>query len=503
MRNLILTAGLGLAIALGATAADAAVSQDKAAKLGTTLTPIGANPEGNKAGTIPKWIGKDAFSKKMITLTREEVVKLRQRVVEFGEKHADEMNLLTWTQENGLSDLKKAMKMVPAVKRLVSMIGMENLKPRFVITADNYKQYTDRLAAGHERLFELYPETYKMIVYPSVRPSFFPQEIRKWTQYNATHAKLEGCPDCITGAKVGFPFPIPQGGAQVIWNHKLKFRGSAIQRTLDSAVVNADGSYHITKAIQDIKLSYANLQIPADQRNENLIAYFLQQTTYPPRVAGQFTLVHEVFGKNTSGRNAWIYNPGLGRVTRAPNVGFDNPSIGSDGLMFNDQVNMYNGSLQLYNWKLRGKKAMFIPYNSYLLSNPIADYDDIIGPNHINQGMARYELHRVWVVEATLRKGASHQFAKRVFYVDEDSWTITLVDCYDNRGELWRFQEGHLVTYPFLPITTPIPHVIYDLKSGRYYVTALNNEGGLPDWTVEYRPGYFRPSNLKQIARLR
>ncbi len=44
-----------------------------------------------------------------------------------------------------------------------------------------------------------------------------------------------------------------------------------------------------------------------------------------------------------------------------------------------------------------------------------------------------------------MREGTSHIYAKRTFYVDEDSWQIMAVDNYDQRGELWRVQEGHQV----------------------------------------------------------
>lgn len=495
MRNRILNVAIGLAVGLGAAGAQAGVSESEAAKLGNELTPTGANPAGNEAGTIPKWIGGSAFNDKQKSFTPETLEEVRQKIVTFAEEHPD-MNLLT-----SIEDLKKAAEMEPELNNLVTQLGEENLEPRLTITADNYKKHADKLTEGHKKLFELYPN-YKMIVYPTVRPAFYPDKIYEATKANATRATLEGT-DGISGAKVGFPFPIPQNGAQVIWNHKLKFRGAAVKRYNDQAVVDADGSHEITKVVEDVSFEYANLNKPADKRDDDVIAYYLQETVAPPRVAGQFTLVHEIFGKGTSGRNAWIYNPGLGRVNRAPDVGFDNPSLSSDGLQFNDQINMFNGSLKRYNWKLVGKKEMYVPYNSYLLSNPIAEYDDIVGKGHINQGMARYELHRVWVVEATLRDGTRHQFGKRVFYVDEDSWSILAVDNYDARGELWRFQEGHALTAPFVPTTTTAPEVIYDLKSGRYFVTAMSNEGKIPEFDIEYDEGYFGPSALKRRARFR
>lgn len=482
-----------VAAGLSSGAAFAGVSAEEAAKLGTELSPVGANPEGNADGTIPKWVGESAFNEDQKKFTPETLEAVRQEIVAFAKKNPD-LNLLT-----SMDDLKKAAEMEPKLNDLVTQIGVDNLNSKLTITSSNYKEHADKLTEGHKKLFELYP-TYKMIVYPSVRAAYYPEEILKATKVNATEATLEGTDD-ISGANVGFPFPIPKNGAQVIWNHKLKFRGSAAKRYNDQAVVDADGSHEITKVIEDVGFEYATLN--KDDRNNEIIAYFLQETVAPPRVAGQFTLVHEIFGKGTSGRNAWIFNPGLGRVNRAPDVGYDNPSIGSDGLQFNDQINMFNGALNRYNWKLIGKKEIYIPYNSYQMNTPIAKYDDIVQKGHINQGMARYELHRVWVVEATLQEGTRHQFGKRTFYLDEDSWSLAAVDNYDTRGELWRFQEGHVLTAPFVPTTTTAPEVVYDLKSGRYFVTALSNEGKITDFRIEYNDSYFGPSALKQRARLR
>src|SRR3546814_15768168 len=119
---------------------------------------------------------------------------------------------------------------------------------------------------------------------------------------------------------------------------------------------------------------------------------------------------------------------------------------------------------------LLGKREMYIPYNSTRIVSPDATYDKVIRRGHINPEYARYELHRVWVVEATLKAGLRHAFSKRVFYVEEDSWSIAAVDCYDGRGQLLRFPEAHLSTFPFVPVTTGSPAVHSDLPCGRPFV---------------------------------
>lgn len=377
-----------------------------------------------------------------------------------------------------------------------SAVGTIN--PLYVITNDNLAEYKDMLSVGHQAMFATYPD-YKMVVYPSFRNAFFPPEIEEATIKNATRASLTGS-DGVEGAELGFPFPIPKTGAEPIWNHKLKFRGSTAKRYNNQAIVKPNGTYKISKLVEDVKFLYGSLTVPPSEEKNKIMAYYLQEVLSPVRVAGQLILVHESAGGLGNTRNAWIYSPGLGRVNRAPDVGFDNPAIGSDGEQFTDQIDMFNGSLERYNWKMIGKKEMLIPYNSWMLNSPTFKYKDIIRPGHINQDLARYELHRVWVVEASLKEGQRHRFGKRRFYIDEDSWSIAVVDCYDARGELWKVQEAHLITAPFIPTVSGIPELIYDLQAKRYFATALTNEDNIIDFKISYDDRIFRPAALQRRA---
>ena len=477
MRRPQISAALVVATAaFAATPAMAKVSAEEAAKLGKELTPIGAERAGNADGTIPEWKGGVLFSQFAKDLKRDDLEKWRTETPEELEKLI-------------FNEMEKAKEQLPE--------GFDPLTPEFTITKANYREHADKLTVGHQKMFELY-DTYKMNIYPSVRTGFFPDEIYEATKKNATTAVLEGT-DGVKDAVLGFPFPIPKQGAEVIWNHKLKFRGSAVKRFNNQAIVAQDGDFKLSKLVEDVKFKYANLDDQSSESNK-LIAYYLQEVTEPPRVAGQITLVHETADQSTSGRNAWLYDPGLGRTRRAPNVGYDNPSLGSDGEQFNDQIDVFNGALDRYNWKLVGKKELYIPYNSGEVNSPLHSYKKLLQKGHINQDLARYELHRVWVVEATLRDGVRHNFKKRVFYVDEDSWSTAAVDCYDNRDQLWKLQEAHLITFPFIPTVTGSPELIYDLQTGRYFATAMVNEDPVSDFDVSYEDRKFLPQGLARQA---
>ena len=297
----------------------------------------------------------------------------------------------------------------------------------------------------------------------------------------------------------------------MIWNHILRYRADIAERVIGQAAVTRAGSYNMVKFRDETYVGYA-LPGATEAALDNVILYFIQETIAPARLAGEILLVHETLDQTKEHRKAWLYNPGQRRVRRAPNVAFDNPGTGSDGLRTSDQFDIYNGSPERYDWKLVGKQEIIVPYNAYPLHSNKLKYGDILKPLHINQEHARYELHRVWVVDATLKPGQRHIYKRRTFYVDEDSWQILVVDCYDNRDQLWRVQEGHSINYYEIPTFWTTLETTYDLQSGRYLALGLDNEE--PDgwstrrWTRSrstrqawlYNPGQRRVRRAPNVA---
>ncbi len=424
--------GLGLLAAAGAASiATAGVSAQQAARLGADLTPMGAEKAANAAGTIPAWTGGINSA-------------AQAGFPEFktGGHHPD---------------------------------PYANDKPLYKIDATNMSRYADSLTAGHKALLNAYKGTYFINVYPSHRSAAFPQRIYDATKANATSARLTGGGNGVTGAIIGVPFPIPGEGVEVIWNHILRFRAEIAERIIGQAAVTRTGSYNLVKFHDETMVGYS-LPGATEEGLDNTVLYFIQETIAPARLAGEILLVHETLDQTKEQRRAWLYNPGQRRVRRAPNVAFDNPGTGSDGLRTADQFDIYNGSPERYDWKLVGKKEIIVPYNAYRLHSNKLKNDDIIRPLHINQDHARYELHRVWVVDATLKPGQRHIYKRRTFYVDEDSWQILVVDCYDDRDQLWRVQEGHSINYYEIPTFWTTLETTYDLQSGRYLALGLDNE---------------------------
>ncbi|HSW14596.1 MAG TPA: DUF1329 domain-containing protein [Solimonas sp.] len=442
--------GLRVALLAGLLAvfpAQARVSPQEAARLGVELTPVGAEKAANKDGSIPAWTpGK-------------------QRGNLSGEFYSD------------------------------SVIDAE--QPLQVITTANMSRFQDKLSEGHKKLLATHP-TYKMMVYPGHRPVAMPPEIYASTKENAGNCELFGVED-LDGCRMGFPFPIPKTGPEPIWNHKLRWRGETVQRYNNQMIVQPDGQYQLTKIVEDVQFTYGSIKAPLIlHRGEGDFLKYLASTVAPPRVAGTTILVHDKAGTGSEGRAAWIYTPTLKRVRRAPTVCCDNPAEGTDGHQFYDQVDTFNGTLERYSWKLVGKKELYIPYNSHKIGSNRIRFSQLPKPKHLNQDLARYELHRVWVVEADLRPGQSHTFKKRRFYLDEDGWNIVLVDNYNNRGELQQFQEGHTQFGYNILASSAAPEVIYHFESGRYFITAMFNEDKPYNFTLQYKPEFFTSATVQK-----
>ena len=368
-------------------------------------------------------------------------------------------------------------------------------KPLFSITKSNYKQYADKLTVGQQGMFDKYDD-FRMDIYPTRRSAAFPERTYEYTIKNARTAKLVADGEGVEDAAEGIPFPIPQNGQEVIWNHKMKYKGVAARRWADQAAPTASGQYSLVRVREELLgLYYKPGNTIADINN--ILIYFYQVVESPARLAGQVLLVHETLNQAKQPRQAWVYNPGQRRVRRAPNVAYDNPGTASDGLRTNDMTDMFNGALDRFDWKLVGKKEMYVPYNSYKAHSDKVDYDDLIKPGHLNPNYLRYELHRVWVVDATLKPGKRHINARRTFYVDEDSWQILVIDHYDRRGNIWRYSEAPSITYYDVPLFWSTLETHHDMQSGRYIVTGLDNKEPMYDFGYQTTPEKFSPQALR------
>ena len=437
---------LGIALLAGSSSLFAAVSPEQAAQLGQTLTPMGAEKSGNEAGTIPRW-------------------------------------------EGGLST---------SDNRYADPFASE--KPIVTITATNLDQHKAYLSPGQQAMFKKFPDTYKLNVYPTHRTAAVPDNIQTTTKDNALNAALANDGNSVSNLSEGVAFPIPANGLEAIWNHMTRYRGGSLERTFVQVPVQANGNFTPVKINE--KMSWPNYLDGDKSKQENILFYFVQQVQAPARLTGNVLLVHETVNQVTQPRQAWTYNAGQRRVRRAPQIAYDAPGTATDGQRTTDNLDMFNGAPDRYDWKLVGKQEMYIPYNSFKLADRELTYKNILQRGHMNPDLTRYELHRVWKVEATLKEGARHIYAKRTFYIDEDSWQIAVVDHYDGRGELWRVGEAHQLQYRDVNVPWIAAEALYDLQSGRYLVGSLTNEEGIGfDFSKRFKYKDFTPQAIRRLGK--
>ena len=411
------------AVALAAAALTAHAAGDPA-KLKGELTPLGAEKAANKDGTIPAWTGG------YTTPIAGDKPGGRR-----GDPFKDE-------------------------------------KPLFSITGKNVDQYADKLNDGQKALLKKYPE-YRIDVYKTHRTAAAPQWVYDNTAKNATRAKLNG--DLVDGAYGGIPFPMPQNGAEVMWNHMLRWRGTSWQFLVTQYQITADGRAVLaTDATGDQQMPYYFQDGSPEQfaKSDQIYWKIRLLNSGPPIRAGEAI----VGGTNIDGSKdqAWVYLAGQRRTRKLPNPCCDTPTPASAGVMSFDELEVWSGRLDRFDWKLIGKQEMYIPYNGNRLLQPKTDAE-VLNKQGLNPGFVRWELHRVWVVEATLRAGQRHQSTKSRYYCDEDTWTCVLGDRWDSKGQLWKTLWYQTFVAPDLPGTVGGAFGFSDLLSGSAFVANLYN----------------------------
>lgn len=431
-------------VCLQALVVHAAVTPEEAAQLKSSLTPMGGERAGNEEGTIPPW-------------------------------------------EGGYTEVPSGWKQGDL--RPDPFAGE---KPRVQITGKNVEQYADKLADGVKALFKKYPD-FRLDVYPTHRTAAGPSWLYENTLKNATRAKTADGGLSLEGARGGVPFPIPKTAQEVMWNHITAWKGRASQYGARSFIVQPNGeSVLSTQFNQHRQWPYYEEKGPEGYGGDYQL--FSQLQVAPPFKAGESILVRESLDIDR-GRRAWQYLVGQRRVRRAPTIGFDTPDSPSSGQGYYDEAFVFNGSLEKYDWKLIGKKEMIVPYNENGLY--AVKEGDLIGGGYVNPDVMRWELHRVWVVEATLAEGKRHVVPRRRFYVDEDSWNALMAEGWDAQGQLWRMQVGFPFAAADMPGIVLISFANYNLMTGTWVLSTVWNEAEPKYKLIEpKRDSYYTPEAL-------
>lgn len=415
---------LALSIALSGMSAYAlaAVSPEEAAELGKSLTLAGAIQAGNEAGTIPAFEGG-----------------LREAPADFKPDSG------YWANP------------------------FKDEQPLFRIDASNYEQHADKLSAGQIELLKRNPDYY-MDVFPSHRTAALPQEVLDATVRNATTCNtLNDGLSLDPACRGGIPFPIPKTGHEVMWNQQVRYNDGKYGTTTSSSnswIVASNGA--VTKASEQatfVERPYYQTDVAG--RDPQMYTRVYSVTKEPARRAGELTGYMDFLDPTTRPRRAWSYTPGQRRVKLAPEFAYDTPVASMGGIELFDELFMFSGMQDRFDFRLVGKKEMYIPYNNYELYFE-CDPQGQLMRSHLNPECERWELHRVWEVEATLKQGRRHVYSKRTYYLDEDTYGAGLYDAWDQNGQLYRSMMLGGVQFYDHDIPYIVKHVIYDFNRGMY-----------------------------------
>jgi hypothetical protein len=442
---------LALTLLLCASSLLAGARPDEVHRLGEDLTPVGAERKGNTDGSIPSWTGG---------------ITAPPLPYQAGDHHPD-----PFAGEPAL----------------------------FRIDRGNLDDHRASLGAGQVAMIEKYPDYY-FDVYPSHRSAAYPQRIYEMTAQNARTGALAEGGDGVLEVAEGLPFPFPDSAEELMWNHRLRYKGIGSERHVNMVAPTASGAF--TEVVMTVKTLNPYYRPGATLESiDNRLLFYLQETTAPAWLTGSILLVHETLNQALQPRDAWVYNPGQRRVIRAPNVAYDSPSAATDGLHVNDMVDMFNGSLDRYNWESLGKREMYVPYNAYRVHQSDVDYRDLTMNGHLDPAWLRYERHRVWVVEARLKDGFRHINPRRTYYLDEDSYQVLMTDHYDAGGNVWRYSEAHPINFYDVPTLWTTIEVHHDLDAARFVSYRLDPTRPVPPFNTEMNPNEFTAQALRRMGK--
>lgn len=448
---------LAAALAVAGSAL-AAVSPEEAKQLGSTLTPWGAIKAGNKEGTIPPYEGGLP-----VTTSPAGFVK------DSGH----------WTDP------------------------YPDEKPLYSITAKNMDQYADKLSETTKVLLQRFP-TFHVDVYPSHRVANYPQFYNENSIKNATRCKTVKDGLALSGCHGGAPFPIPKTGNEQMWNVQLVYKPTMHIKSMP-VYVDAAGS-PVIAAIQDVWITsqYYDQTFTPETYEAAGSWFFITSVIqkYPPRIAGDGNLFY--WGTDPVGypNKSWTYQQGNRRIRSLPDAQYDFPILVSGGAQYYDEVYMFTGKMDRFDWKLLGKKEMIIPYNNYRANETSMEKMAAVGGgHHPNPDVLRWELHRVNVVEGTLKPGARHAYSKRRYYLDEDISAAGMADAWDHAGKPFRGYFSLAFWEYDAQYSYALPSIEYDLSTGIYFYTSTiadHSKSGV--WNNEPAPPYtfYTPEGLQR-----
>ena len=301
----------------------------------------------------------------------------------------------------------------------------------YTIDASNASQYADMLTEGEKKMFEAYPDTYKVNVGKAEACSWPDDVMARSTSQGTMINNNEGIEVANSGQ---LPFINPTHPQHYIWNARM---GTGTQPNIfrNVTITNVDSRGNITVGEQETNIIFPAHETNIGKYDDGLFALFMQKNNAPARVKGVTVLVHDYIDSYENPRRAWSYSPATRRVRRAPDITYDT-LVNASPLIVVDQYGTFNGAQDKYNWELKGIKKMIVPGISNAMGTNSLDKTHGVG--HLNPEYVHFEEKEVAIVHATLKEGQRHLYASRTFYVTTDGYNIVAQDIYDGQGNLMR-----------------------------------------------------------------
>jgi hypothetical protein len=448
-------AAAALALVFSSTAF-AKVTAQEAERLKSELTPVGAEKAGNADGSIPAW-------------------------------------------EGGLTKPPEGLGYKGPGNTRPDPFASD--KPILTINAKNVDQYAAKLSPGVVAVIKRFPDTFYLDVYKTRRTAAAPQWVYDHTYDNATRCDLtpDGLGVIANGGRQGIPFPIPKRAEEVVFNDLLTYTGGGLDGSVRFSVVQANGSRADTTLEWQMKYPWYDQNGKESDALARMLDVSVAWYAEPANMKGNVVMLWDPLNQSQEPRSAWSYLPGQRRVRRDPTVAYDTPNTVVGAICTQDDIYGFNGALDRYNWKIVGKKEMYIPYNDY--QTGLCSMQDLLKPNHYNPKYMRWELHRVWVIDAELKPGARHIYSHRVLYLDEDTWAAGLADNYDGHGKLWRTWIGGRSNAYEVPTVIVLEQFFFDLQRSDYAALYLQNDTGKQMLLNKFAPdSVFTPENVRTLG---
>lgn len=440
------------------------MTPEEADRLGKDLSAIGAEKAGNADGSIPALGEGDA------PLPGWELNKTRRKFYRFKDD-----------------------------------------KPLYSIDASSADSHAALLSEGQLHALKSVPG-YRMDVYPSHRACGIDPVYAERTRQNAVEAAVGPDGWSLAHARTaGAPFPIPKSGVEAMYNSQLRPQGLGFQLDNGTTTISPEpGSKEFTHYVWEETMYWPSLRAErASVEADGGVLFHIYYAFYEPAaLRGQ-----AVIATNYVNRSAeqYSYFPGQRRVRRLPNSEFDAAIAGFENQYLYDEQLLQWSTLDRYDYRLAGKQEMLVPYNDFGMYDLEASPKDVFGKSFVNPAYRRYERHRVWVVDATLKKGFRHLAPHRVYYLDEDSWSIVAVTEFNQKGKVWKLLEAAVIPVWELGGTCAYTaYVIWDLLGGRY-VADYSPVGTGKDvhWVAPADPGagslkfksdFYTPDTLRTLS---